>query len=276
MAVWLHVLVLSLDADIQVSRNAATIVHAVILAVLAEPALSHFAEDMIDVYSEFTADLELPELTKPTVVPKPQTPAPVTPAASDAQKGDGYLSIGMRRTASVAATLANLAFGLPSAADGPTSPPKPVAKLNGSNRQASTTKSFGDLTKVVEDNANTVNYRRVKFPYPKWWKASQEKIDIKIPLKSDFFDYALEYYKEHQMKHVEEDEPGSKIYNERLWRRNRNEKILEETQNQKEVAGTSRWDQHSGYFNNGFQPSVMTFHQYENHIVIADDYDTIR
>lgn len=276
MAVWLHILVLALDADIQVSRNAATIVHAVILAVLAEPALSHLAEDMIDVYSEFTADLELPELPKPTVVPKPQTPAPITPAASDASKGDGYLSIGMRRTASVAATLANLAFGLPSSADGPTSPPKTVAKLNGSNRQSTTAKSFGDLTKVVEDNAIITNYRRVKFPYPKWWKASQEKIDIKIPLKSDFFDYALEYYKEHQMKHVEEDEPGSKIYNERLWRRNRNEKILEETQNQKEVAGTSRWDQHSGYFNNGFQPSVMTFHQYENHIVIADDYDTIR
>ena len=73
MAVWLHILVLSIDADIQVSRNAATIVHAVILAVLSEPALSHLAEDMIDVYSDFTADLDLSELPKPTVVSKPQT-----------------------------------------------------------------------------------------------------------------------------------------------------------------------------------------------------------
>ena len=77
------------------------------------------------------------------------------------------------------------------------------------------------------------------------------------------------------MRPNEPDEPGSDDYNKKLWRRSRNEKVLNCTQPLKGVAGTSRWDEPVGYFNNGSQPTKMCFHQFEDHLVIADDRDSI-
>lgn len=77
------------------------------------------------------------------------------------------------------------------------------------------------------------------------------------------------------MKTNEPDEPGSDDYNARLWRRNRNEKTLSMTQPLKNVAGSSRWDVATGFFNNGSQPMKMCFHQFEDHLAISDDRDII-
>ena len=77
------------------------------------------------------------------------------------------------------------------------------------------------------------------------------------------------------MKPNEPDEPGSDDYNSRLWRRMRNEKTLSATQPLKGLAGTTRWDIASGFINNGSQPMKMCFHQFEEHLAVADDRDTI-
>lgn len=77
------------------------------------------------------------------------------------------------------------------------------------------------------------------------------------------------------MKPNEPDEPGSSDYNERLWRRGRNEKIIAETQPLKGKAGTSRWESSIAPLTNSSQPSKMCFHQFEDHIAVADDRDTI-
>ena len=77
------------------------------------------------------------------------------------------------------------------------------------------------------------------------------------------------------MKSYEPDEPGSNDYNARLWRRIRNEKVLNQTQPLKAIAGTNRWTVPSGMFNNGSQPMKMCFHQFEEHLAIADDRDSI-
>lgn len=77
------------------------------------------------------------------------------------------------------------------------------------------------------------------------------------------------------MKPNEPDEPGSDDYNSRLWRRNRNDRILDKTQPLKGVAGSSPWDVPTGFFNNGSQPTSMCFHQFEDHLAIADDRDSI-
>jgi regulator-associated protein of mTOR len=77
------------------------------------------------------------------------------------------------------------------------------------------------------------------------------------------------------MKPNEPDEPGSSDYNERLWRRSRNEKIIAETQPLKVQAGTSRWDNSMNLLSNQSQPLKMCFHQFEDHIAVADDRDTI-
>ena len=77
------------------------------------------------------------------------------------------------------------------------------------------------------------------------------------------------------MKPNEQDEPGSDDYNQRLWRRGRNEQTLSRTQPLKCSAGTNPWDVTSGFFNNGSQPMKIGFHQFEEHLVVADDRDSI-
>lgn len=83
------------------------------------------------------------------------------------------------------------------------------------------------------------------------------------------------YFREPQMKPNEPDEPGSSDYNQRLWRRSRNEKIIAETQPLKGKAGASRWDNSLALLSNGSQPMKMCFHQFEDHLAVADDRDTI-
>lgn len=96
-----------------------------------------------------------------------------------------------------------------------------------------------------------------------------------IPLRSHFYEWSVEYFREPQMKSSEADEPGSEDYNARLWRRNRNDAIIAETQPQKEVAGSHAWDKPKAYFSNGSQPMKLCFHQFENHLVVTDNSDGV-
>ena len=77
------------------------------------------------------------------------------------------------------------------------------------------------------------------------------------------------------MRPAEADEPGSVDYNQRLWRRTRNEKIIIDTQPQKERASNSRWDTPAGLLNNGSQPMRLLYHQFESHLVAVDDKDNV-
>ena len=77
------------------------------------------------------------------------------------------------------------------------------------------------------------------------------------------------------MKPNEPDEPGSEDYNQRLWRRSRNERIIAENQPLKEKAGSSQWKTVMKFMNNNSQPSKMVFHQFEDHLVVTDDRDTV-
>lgn len=97
----------------------------------------------------------------------------------------------------------------------------------------------------------------------------------KLPLPSGFLDWSIEYFWEPQMKANEAEEPGSEEYNARLWRRSRNEGILRETQPQKSHAGSHKWNHQLALINNGAQPAKMTFHQFEDHLAVADDANTV-
>lgn len=83
------------------------------------------------------------------------------------------------------------------------------------------------------------------------------------------------YFREPQMKPNEPDEPGSADYNQRLWRRARNERIIFETQQMKDKGGNGRWDVTSSLMCNPSQPTKLCFHQFEDHLAVADDRDTV-
>ncbi len=97
----------------------------------------------------------------------------------------------------------------------------------------------------------------------------------RLPIASTLLDWSVEYFREPQMKPSEADEPGSTEYNERLWRRSRNEGILRETQPLKQLAGSHKWNTQLGFVNTGAQPAKMTFHQFEDHLAVADDGNTV-
>jgi len=96
-----------------------------------------------------------------------------------------------------------------------------------------------------------------------------------LPAESDFFEYSCEYFQEPQMSKNETDEPGSEEYVRRLWRRNRNEMIIQETQPQKEMALRGDWNKNVKVLNNVSQPKCIKFTQFEKTLVASDEKDNV-
>ncbi|KAG2234459.1 raptor N-terminal caspase like domain-containing protein [Thamnidium elegans] len=99
--------------------------------------------------------------------------------------------------------------------------------------------------------------------------------DSALPLLSTFYDWSCEYFTEPQMRAAEADEPGSVVYTQRKWRRSRNEKILQESNSTKGMAGTSRWDEQINSMYNDTEATLLLLHQFEPHLVAADSYNCL-
>ncbi|KAJ3336924.1 hypothetical protein HDU93_001887 [Gonapodya sp. JEL0774] len=91
-----------------------------------------------------------------------------------------------------------------------------------------------------------------------------------LPLESVFYDWCCEYFAEPQMKVPEVDDPGSVRSNERLWRQQRNNRVLYES---KLVHESS--ERTAILSNDGEQAKLLCFHQFEDHLIVANDKDTI-
>lgn len=96
-----------------------------------------------------------------------------------------------------------------------------------------------------------------------------------LPEDSGFFEYSCEYFQEPQMSKTEIDEPGSKEYVKRLWRRNRNEQTIQETQPQKKMAIRGDWNRNMTVLSNKTQPKLIKFMQFEKLLVATDEKDTV-
>ncbi|PFH49822.1 hypothetical protein AMATHDRAFT_178237 [Amanita thiersii Skay4041] len=96
-----------------------------------------------------------------------------------------------------------------------------------------------------------------------------------LPLKSTFFDWCCEYFKEPQMRQAEADEPGSVQYNYQVWRQQRNEKVILETQAQAQVAEHCKWDRPVASLQISGYPLTMVLHSYDHHLIVANEHDMI-
>ena len=112
-------------------------------------------------------------------------------------------------------------------------------------------------------------------PTPRFQPRQNPESAVKLPLTSTFFDYCREYFQEPQMRKQETDEVGSVAYNRRVWRRNRNETIIETTQAQKKLALYGDWSNKLATLDNKTQPKLLRFTQFEDQLVVADDRDNI-
>ncbi|KAF6748431.1 hypothetical protein DFP72DRAFT_576071 [Ephemerocybe angulata] len=96
-----------------------------------------------------------------------------------------------------------------------------------------------------------------------------------LPLKSTYFDWCCEYFKEPQMRQAEPDEPGSVQYNYQLWRQQRNEQVTVDTQAQVPHAASSRWDKPVATLHVPGHPLTMAFHSFDKHLIVANEHDMI-
>ncbi|CAI7585162.1 unnamed protein product [Penicillium pancosmium] len=276
-ALWKQVLIFSVDPHPDISRDAGAIVDFIHLALLESPmamVADKIRIEILDLTYRLSQKLQIYERPEAKKTASPSTPPSSTAASA---KQEGYLSLGFRRTASVAASLKNLAFGSGTGEQGSdSSPPSSPSK----SRMPITPRGRAppEWTRPPEVNdhvAPATAYHHAPVPRSRGFEAKNPEVAPMIPLKSRFLDWSTEYFREPQMKPNEPDEPGSSDYNERLWRRGRNEKIIAETQPLKSKAGTSRWDNSTTLLTNSSQPLKMCFHQFEDHLAVADDRDTI-
>jgi regulator-associated protein of mTOR len=265
-ACWKHILILNVDPHPEVQRDATIISDYVHHALLASSVGSQgqFLADEIDKRARRARGHKKQSSTsRNSVVGTPDS------FIAQAEPSPGLL----KRTAS-------LLFQFPG--------------IWGSDEKLvnSTTSAAPDLTRNLSQklrhppNWNTPPEQNDQAYVPAHYHVADEPVsghfeDRKLdelpslPLSSTFLDWSIEYFREPQMKPSEAEEPGSTEYNERLWRRSRNEAILRETQPQKQYAGSHRWNNQLSIMNNGAQPTKMTFHQFEDHLAVADDSNTV-
>jgi regulator-associated protein of mTOR len=274
--VWREVLIMSVDPHPEIAENACIVVDYVLDALLHSPLGQH-AHPLMDTilhhkkppassrYSYVEVPLPTNNRSRPTTPPTPT-------------KAEGYLTASLKRTASVAASLKSLAFGnTPSSHD---SSPRSTTRSPLAGTPANRPRMNGELNRPPDEKDHyhiPSAYPSLKAPLPRGYKSSHgpgmEKPSM--PLRSKFFEWSVEYFREPQMKPPEADEPGSIDYNQRLWRRNRNDRIIAKTQPQKEMAGTSPWDKPKGFWNNGTQPVKLCWHQFEDQLIVTDDRDGV-
>lgn len=282
-AVWKEVLIMSVDPHPEIAENACVVVDYVLDLLLAS-YLGQFAQPLVDIVLQNrrvagSSRSSYIEVSHPST-DRSRLPTPPTPS-----KSDGYFTASLKRTASVAASLKNLAFGTAT----------PTETLTPTNRSSqgpalSRNGTFTDLNRPPNERDNyhvPSSLPSLKAPAPKYFDPSATTNGTNganginghknpsVPLDSKFFDWSVEYFREPQMQPPEAEEPGSTNYNERLWRRNRNDRIIAKTQPQKEMAGSSPWDKAKGFWNNGTQPVKLCWHQFEEHLIVSDDRDGI-
>jgi regulator-associated protein of mTOR len=270
-AVWKHVLIMAVDPHPEIQRDATIVVDYVHSAMLQSP-IGGETQTLMD---------EISRLRSKTAASnkKAHDPRPGTPTRQDSISGSNIQQGLLKRTASYLFALPSLPF-VGSSENSPDAASRNTPKSPGTQRSPLPVRSRlpADFNTPPEHDDLTTTpgtYHAAKEPSSGGFKPRKMSVPPTIPLHSSFLEWSVEYFREPQMKPNEAEEPGSTDYNERLWRRSRNEAILRETQPQKEIAGNGKWTNPSGFFNNQSQPSKMTLHQFEDHLAVSDDRDTI-
>jgi regulator-associated protein of mTOR len=269
-AVWKHVLIMAVDPHPEVQRNATIIVDYVHTSMLQSP-IGGPAQKVIDDLNRRSA--RSAASNQQATDPRPNTPLVRQDSTPTPLTQQGLL----KRTASY--LFPSLPFGTSNAASSPPDAVRNPPKSPSAQRTPIPLRSRPTDFKAPPEQNDTAStpgtYHAAKEPMSGRFQPRKMNVTPALPLESTFLEWSIEYFREPQMKPNEAEEPGSTDYNERLWRRSRNEAILRETQPQKEIAGSGKWTNPSGFFNNQSQPSKMTFHQFEDHLAVSDDRDTI-
>lgn len=273
---WYQLLMLTVDAHPEVAQMASAIVEYVHAALLDSPLASQ-TQRIINRILDMTPKKAGTSSQTSSVHPSEPSRAP-TADRNHHQKNESYGLSGIKRISSVAAIFKYMTGSSNSSDNLSNNQPPPMTaqqkRMSGPVRQG-VPAEWSTPPDQHDPTSSPAKYQKARKPLPRGFKERDSTEEVELPLKSGFFEWSIEYFREPQMKAGETDEPGSDDYNSRLWRRVRNERMLAQTQPLKSLAGTSQWDKDAGFFNNGSQPTKISFHQFEDHLAIADDLDSI-
>lgn len=269
---WSHILMLSVDPHIEVAWLACAVVDYIHEAMMSSPMAElagHVVEDLQE--SSKKSANSIKKVPSVDSLKSAASSRPSTPPA-ELKKNESYLSLSIKRTASSLRSLVGGA-NAPNSAPHETSPP---------SKQVPSNTPRGRLPAEWSrppDSGQPQFGQYHQAPFPTTAGFSLIKAGMKehpsLPLQSTLIQWSTEYFREPQMRPNDPDEPGSADYNQRLWRRTRNERIIADNQPLKSIAASTKWTRLDGFIHNGTQPTRMTFHQFDSHLVVADDKDTI-
>ncbi|KIV82769.1 hypothetical protein PV11_04849 [Exophiala sideris] len=277
--IWLQIMILSVDPHPEISRNASIIVDAVHETLINSP-MGQMALDVIDdlVRSSKREETQLKKIPSFSAL-RQADHRPGTPP-QQLRKNQSYISLSLKRAGT---SLRNLAFGATSeSANGsaenspqasPSKPKEPIHPVN--TPRGRLPPEWSRPPETSDAHGTGGSYQSATMPTSAGFAPLDPKLKQWIPLPSSLLEWSTEYFREPQMRPNDPDEPGSADYNSRLWRRNRNEKIIADNQPLKGVAGNSRWVRLEGFLNNHNQPMRLVFHQFDDHLAVTDDKDTV-
>ena len=285
-SIWKHILILTVDPHADVARNAIIIVDYVHSKLLDSP-LANYTRAIMGELSQLGGS-RLAQSRAPSPTPLPRLAEfPVAPNASNLKKNESFISMGLKRTATAASALKHLAWGSSDISSAETTPKKNEPEPP--RTKGRVPDEWSRPPDARDPALQSHSYQSAKVPLPAGYNINSQDIpssedgpkDLRdahtsvLPLRSVFFEWSVEYFREPQMKSTEPEEPGSGDYNARIWRQIRNEKTLNATQPLKTVAGATKWDVSKGSLANGSQPMKLCFHQFESHLAVTDDRNTV-
>ena len=254
-AVWKHLMVMTVDPHSEVQRNATIIVDYINNALLGSPIGEQSQKLMVEIQGRMQKTASARSQTAGNSSSLVSSITDVTPDPSPGL---------FKRTAS-------LFFGQIVPQTKPTPPPSSGV---GITRASTGTKIVAPEDQNIEVTSQAT-YHQYEEPVCGGFEPRKMSQMPELPLKSTFLDWSVQYFRERQIHLDEADEPGSTEYNQRMWRRSRNEAILRQTQPQKQHAGSHKWDKQLALLDNKSQPSCIAFHQFEDHMAVADHGNTV-
>jgi regulatory associated protein of mTOR len=197
-SVWKQVLIMSVDPHPEISQNASLIVDYTHEALMLSPLGDH-ARGVVDDLLRLSRKTRGPKPATAEHIAEPQPPAPSTPISSTPAKNEGYFSIG-KRTASVAASLKNLAWGGTSSSESE-HPRTLLQTANGKAGQKPLApptprgRAPAEWTRPPEVNdplSTGTGYQQATLPMSRAFKRRDPKSRPVIPLESRFLEWSTE------------------------------------------------------------------------------------
>lgn len=195
-SMWKQLLILSVDPHPEIAKNSGIIVDYIHRALLQSP-MAELAQKIMEEMRELSGRLQSQKAQNIEQKPS-EARRPETPPSQATTKQEGYISLSMRRTASVAASLRNLAFGSGSSGD-PQSPPgnKSAANSPAKPRVPITPRGRAppEWTRPPQVNdqvAPATAYNQAPTPSSRGFAPRDLTVLTTIPLPSNFLDWSTE------------------------------------------------------------------------------------